>query len=129
MLGEDDEFFSLAFRTEHILFILQQTGQLVPFAVLAAGANCIGHLLQTFQSVDFRLHFGDGIGCGRSIGHIFLGIFQFCCGVIIFVKVVIGGKRNFFAIFLASTAHFFLRQYMFQPLPSAAKRLIDCFRR
>ena len=127
VLGEDDELLALTVRCEHALVVLQQLGELVPFAILAAETDFIGQTLQILQSGYFSLQLLDGASCGSLIRNVLLFLLHLGGGIVIIIIIDI--KVDGGAVFLGTLSEFLLVQAVFQTLTPAVQGLVNCLRR
>ena len=91
MLGEDDQLAAMALGVEHLGIVLEQAGELVPFAVGAGLADAVSEFLQVLEHPDFDLQLRDGAGRRGLVDDLLLGLFDFGVGgVVEVVEVVVG---------------------------------------
>ena len=126
MLGEDDQLLALPIRCEHTGVVLQQRGELIPFAVFAADSHVIGELLQPAQGRQLRLQFPNGTGSRGLIRDVFFFLLDLFGRIIVFIVVCIVMDAGL--VFLSLLADPLLIQPMLQSLTPSAERLIDRLR-
>ena len=90
MLGEDDELAAMPVGVEHLGVVLEQPGELVPFAVGAGLPDPECELLQVGQQVDFGPKFRNGPGRRRLIDDSLLGLLDLGVRGVVEVFDVVG---------------------------------------
>ena len=129
VLREDDELLAPAVVREHVAVVLQQAGELVPLAVLAALAHLVGLALQQAQLGDLHLQLPCRGGCGRGVDDVVLQVLQLLRGVVVLVEVLVQAAEGGCVAGRAVGLVVHLQQAVLKALAPAAERLVDGLRR
>ena len=89
VLGENDEFPTVAVSIEHLRLVLKKGRELIPFAIGSGLSNTEGQSFQASKDVNLGLEFCDSAGCRRRIHHLLLDLFDLSTGQVVQVFEVI----------------------------------------